>query len=71
MTYREAIQSQIEKLEALYDNAGSLRDYSYGVTEKAAWNKVRTLTRDLSHTLQRLDNSIEEGRAKMPLNGNY
>ena len=40
MTYREAIQSQIEKLEALYDCAGSLRDFADGANEKEAWNKV-------------------------------
>ena len=70
MTYREAIQSQVQKLEELYDNAGSLRDAATG-SEKEHWNNLRGQLRSASSNLQSLDNRLSNDRAAMPLNGEY
>ena len=70
MTYRTAIQNQIELLEKIYDNAGSLRDCATD-EEKHVWNNIRTETRLLSLQLQRLDNKMAGSRAKTELRGQY
>jgi hypothetical protein len=69
-TYREAIQSLVDQIEILYDKAGALRDAA-DLNEKPHWNLMRTLTRDASSNLRKLDDKLPEDRATMQLRGNY
>lgn len=70
MTYREAIQKKIEDVEKIYDHAGGLRDRAADA-EKQTWNDVRTLSREISFKLQRMDNSLSDGRAGMKVADGY
>jgi hypothetical protein len=62
MTKKEAIGNTIEKLETVYDNAGTLRDVSFSAEETECWNRIRTLMREGSKILRvlRLELSIEQ-----------
>ncbi len=66
MTYREAIQKQIEKIEQLYDDASPLRDSAFG-NEKESYNKVRYHLREASSVYRNLDDQLIDNRAQMEL----
>ncbi|GAA4328266.1 hypothetical protein [Flaviaesturariibacter amylovorans] len=70
MTYREAVQIQIAVIEALYDNAGGLRDAALS-SEKNTWNQMRTGLRDLSSALRKMDDAMPDEHAAFKLRGDY
>jgi hypothetical protein len=69
-TYREAIQSMVERTEGMYDDTGNLRDVATG-HEKEAWNKLRSIYRQASTILRSLDDSLPDERAKVRCQGDY
>jgi len=54
----------IGEQEKVYDTAGGLRDHA-ALNEKAAWNTIRSLARETSSVLRKLDDSLSDGRAAM------
>lgn len=70
MTYREAVQIQIQALQVIYDNAEGLRDAATE-KEKDAWNLLRKNLRPLWGALQKVDNEMSDSRAAYQLKGNY
>ena len=66
MTYREKIQSMIEQINQLYNDAEWLRDLATN-EEKEYWNKHRGIFYDASQPLRKLDNMLSDNRAKMCL----
>lgn len=66
MTYREKIQSMIEEITKLYDDAEWLRDMAFG-GEKEYWNAHRKIFYDAAEPLRKLDNSLSKLRAGMCL----
>lgn len=70
MTYREAIQIQIQALQQVYDNAECLRDAATD-EEKEVWNFLRRQLPDVWGRLQKLDNRLAGRRAGYELRGRY
>ncbi|MBN8852262.1 MAG: hypothetical protein J0H07_10425 [Sphingobacteriales bacterium] len=68
-TYRERVQALIETLQACYDEAGVLRDYSDGESMKAPFNNARRLLVDVWSPLQSLDNRLPDDVAAMNTKG--
>lgn len=68
-TYRERLQALIETLQACYDEAGVLRDYSDSETMKHPLNKTRGLLYDTWGPLQNLDNRLLDGHASLKTAG--
>lgn len=70
MTYREAIQNQIDALQTIYDNCEGLRDAA-DEDEKEVWNYLRASIPPLFSKLQKLDNKLNQSRAAFKLQGIY
>lgn len=63
MTYREKIQSMIQSINELYNDAEWLRDFATS-EEKEHWNAHRKIFFDAAKPLVKLDNSLSDNRAK-------
>lgn len=64
MTYRGQIQAIAEQIDLIHDEAGRLRDCATQ-EEKEAWNELRRLTMEAMQKMNKLDNSLSDGRAAM------
>jgi len=64
-TYRERLQALIETLQACYDEAGFLRDYSHSNLMTEPFNKVRGALPSIWGHLQSLDNALPDDVAAM------
>jgi len=68
-TYRERVQALIEQLQACYDEAGILRDYSNGQSMSQPFNVTRQTLCGLWPVLQNLDNALPDAHAAMKTKG--
>jgi hypothetical protein len=71
MTYREAIQIQIDALQSIYDNCEGLRDIAFTMKEKEAFNTLRRTLPTLWDVLQKVDNNLQPSEAAYQCKGNY
>ena len=70
MTFREAIQIQIEALQEVYDNANNLRDLA-DENEKELFNNVRRYLPAIWGEFQKIDNGLSLQAAAYVVNGDY
>jgi very-short-patch-repair endonuclease len=63
MTLREKVQSMVEQIDKLYDDANWLRDLATG-EEKKYWNEFRGNFFDVAQPLRKLDDSMSDSRAQ-------
>jgi len=68
-TYRERLQALVDTLQACYDEAGILRDYSHGNSMSEPLNKVRGTLPSVWGQLQSLDNDLPDHIAAMKTKG--